>query len=197
MGRADQAGDRWCILRTNGQRTLLLAKSLNEAALEAWTPEQTQWRAKTRRKPAMERQAPIFPTFVFVRERHVGALLYALRQPVNPHPAFSIMRGPHGFAMVDDALLSGLRDAEAAATRSADARRRAIAGAAARTAKDGLRHALPIGVEVAVPGPFAGFTGLVMSSTRREARLILPGGFRLKIDTWLMAEDVAEAFENA
>lgn len=197
MGWVDQGGDQWCILRTNGQRTLRLAASLSEAGIEAWTPEETQWQAKTRRKLAAERKVAILPTFVFARASHLNRLYAILRDPASRHPAFSIMRHAGQIPVVDETMIAGLRDAEVSATRLAEARRRSIAGQVQRDAKDRLRRELPVGHAVAMPGPFTGFTGLVTGGSRKEACVVLPGGFRMKIDTWLVAEDVARVPELA
>ena len=190
IGRGE---DGWCILRTGGQRTVALARSLSEAGFEAWTPIQIRFREKTRRKPAEERAMPILPTFVFARARHLVDLNRLTRADIHPHPQFSIFRYQGVPPIISDQRISGLREAEAAAIKVADARRRSDAGKALKDAKDQLRRALPKGKSIDMPtGPFAGFTGVVESSTRKEAWVILPGGFRLKIDTWLVAQDVTK-----
>lgn len=190
-------GNDWCILRTAGQRTLALATSLTEAGIEAWTPGQIHLIAKTRRKPAQERHVAILPTFVFARAARLADLYQILRNPASRHPAFSIMHHAGDVPFIGEATIAGLRDAEAAAARVTEARRRAVAGQAQRHAKDALRRVLPIGQQVDMPGAFAGFTGLVVGGSRKEACVVLPGGFRMKIDTWLVAEDVARVPELA
>ena len=190
IGRSE---DGWCILRTGGPRTVPLAKSLADAGFEAWTPIQVQFREKTRRKPAEERAMPILPTFVFARAKHLSELNRLTRSDVHWHPAFSVFRYQGVPPIISDERIGGLREAEAAALKIADARRRSDAGKALKDAKDQLRRALPKGKSIDMPtGPFAGFTGVVESSTRKEAWVVLPGGFRLKIDTWLVAQDVAK-----
>ncbi|SEM54568.1 hypothetical protein SAMN05192583_0577 [Sphingomonas gellani] len=121
-GIADQATNRWCILRTSGGRTLALADFLIAAGLEAWTPRKTFKRDKPGRcrlidgrKPTVEIAAAILPTFVFARARHLPALADMLADPASLHPPFSIFRHAGRIPEVGSAEVQGLRNEEAAA----------------------------------------------------------------------------------
>lgn len=127
--------NRWCILRTSGGRTLKLADSLIEAGFEAWTPRRTFKRPKVGRctlidgrKPTIEMEAPILPTFVFARASHLFNLEALASDPASPHPAFSIFRysdfrEANRIPLVSDSEVRGLQDAERAATEAIEAQR--------------------------------------------------------------------------
>lgn len=185
MGR----GNDWCIVRTSGPKTLPLAASFNASGIDAWTPRQIMVRRRGRDRVRVEQEAPIMATFVFVRAHCVATLQHALCLPINPHPAFSIFRDPaRGIPLIADREISGARAVEALATAATVSRQRAEAGEARRDAKDAMRRAMPVGERISIPTEaFAGMTGIVESSSRKEAWVILGSGFRMKIDTWLMS----------
>lgn len=119
---AHQTG--WCILRTAGPRTLMLAKSLDEAAIEVWTPRRTFKRpvagAKPDahgRRPTQEMEAPILPTFVFARACHLPLLEELERNQqaahvASAHPPFSVFRYQGSAPFVGHSEIAGFQDEE-------------------------------------------------------------------------------------
>jgi hypothetical protein len=126
---------RWIILRTAGGQTLSLAKSLNEASIEAWTPERTLRRYVRANTPsgkrAIESQIAILPTFVFARGAFQDELVKLANLDRTPHPAFTVFivdgRVPH----ICEAEITGLREEEAEAAALMDALHAAESHAAA------------------------------------------------------------------
>ena len=56
-----ETGTSWCVVRTQGGQTLSLAKSLQEAGYQAWTPAETVIRRARRSHPAQEIVVPLMP----------------------------------------------------------------------------------------------------------------------------------------
>jgi hypothetical protein len=116
--------NRWCILRTDGSKTLPLMRSLSAVRLDVWTPARTirkVTRPGTRHEQRSELDVPILPTFVFARERDLPVLADITQLSVSPHPGFSIFRYAGRIPLVGDAEVAGLRaeEARAAATMQA------------------------------------------------------------------------------
>jgi hypothetical protein len=112
----------WCILRTSGPRTIALAKSLSDAGIEAWTPKRTLKRPKPGRcelidgrKPMIEIEAPIVPSFVFARYHHLTELAAIVAGYTNTQPQFSLFRHAGRYPEVADSDVRGLMAAEAEA----------------------------------------------------------------------------------
>lgn len=153
---------RWFILRTSGGQTLALAASLRSCDIDAWTPARTLRRYMPAKTPSGKRlveiDAPILPTFVFMRAAddelvRAAQLMEIERLAIadpSPHPRFSIFRytDRHGRKLapfVGDrevlglqeeeeaqaALIKAMRDAESRAEAEA-IRRAAMKSASAR-----------------------------------------------------------------
>ena len=170
--------DRWCILRTSGARTLPLARSLESAGLDVWTPVETQVRRKPRSTARTEHDLPIMPTFVFARARHLPELAQCLALPVNPHPGFSVFHYLDRIPLLANTELSALRAAEdRAKVRAAD--RRAKGRASGKV--------IPTGTEVSVSdGSWTGMSGVVEDGDGKFALVAFGGRLRVKIATFLL-----------
>ena len=167
-------GDRWCILRTTGGRTIALARSLVAAGIEAWTPVKTIDVREGRTRRRGQKDVPIAPTFVFVRGHHLPELVAIGRLFVSPHPGFSIFRYSGRTPLVSDAEIKGLRMEEER-------------GWVRALRKE--RHAFAIGQRLQMPeGAFTGMTGIVESSDGKLVMVNLGGNFSVKVEAWLMRE---------
>lgn len=166
----------WCILRTSPGRTLTLARSLADAGYDVWTPTETVvQQRKTRQKAAIEREAPIMPTFVFVRANRVRDLQRVLALPVNPHPQFSIFRYAGGVPLVADAEIVGLRAAEERAKRRA---------------MKSKRKSFDIGERVrANDGAWTGLSGIIEGVDGKFALVFFGRGIPVSIATYLLEVD--------
>ena len=153
---------RWFILRTSGGQTLALAASLRDAGVDAWTPARVLRKSMPAKTPSgkrvIETDAPILPTFVFVRaededrarDAQLIGLEIAAAADLSPHPGFSIFRfvdrhgrrlapyvadreiaGLHEEEEAQAALIKAMREAESRAEAEA-IRRAAIKSASAR-----------------------------------------------------------------
>lgn len=164
-GTMDRRSARWCILRTGPSRTLSLARSLMEAGFEAWTPTD---RVK-RRVPRGDHQewlsAPLMPSYVFVRERHIADLRDIERAEVSVHPRFSIWRHMGSTLWVRHATLHPLR---------AEQQARYLASLPRQPHAKTKAHGQPFypGQRVKMmQGPFAGLTCEVDASDGRTTSL--------------------------
>jgi transcription antitermination factor NusG len=99
----------WCILRTSGPRTLMLAASLQGAGVQAWTPTEHRKRRVPRGKAVEHQMVAMTPTYVFVRECHLPDLRRLEKQHGSPHPSFSIFRYYGATVFVRHGSLHGLR----------------------------------------------------------------------------------------
>lgn len=194
--RDERAGidvaDGWCILRTRPASTLTLARALNEHGLEAWTPMTTSMYRLPRKRERVERQAPIIPTFVFVRARHVPELAQSLLRPSSPYPAFSIFRYYGKTPKLSDGQIASLRAAE----------ERAAAAFAKEKKKCTRAPTFGIGQSVRVmQDAFAGMTGVVVGSRDKKGKVLavnLGAGWVVSIDAWLLdSADVDETHKPA
>lgn len=170
----EAAGDRWCILRTTGARTIPLARSLTEAGFKVWTPTHMTSRRRSRSKVVVEREMPIAPTFVFAKACHIGELSRVRLLPVSPHPGFSVFSHGGRVPLVSDAEISGLRAAE-------DREKLKVMKT--------QRRSFSIGQAVTMDGGcFSGMTGVIEESHGRFALVSFGGTMRVKIDSWLLPE---------
>ena len=170
----------WCIVRTNGRRTLRLAQSLNDVGIEAWTPRTVHRRRLSRiHMGYRDVDAPIIPSFVFVRGRHLSDLLGILAAPNHSHPPFSIFQHAGRAPVIADRDIAHLQAAEEKGRR---ARRKA------------QRRAVSIGEQVKpVTGAFAGLIGIAEKVGGNQAVVCFNEHFRVKVSTWLLIEDDVEA----
>ena len=157
---------RWCVLRMAASRTLLVAASLAEAGLPAWTPTISVKRRIPRKPGRVEKPAPLLPTFVFVPEQHLDELLQLSRLPVSQHPAFSLFRFAGEFVFVRDAEITRLRALEA---QMKPKRRRPTVELASEV--------------VPTEGAYAGMTGTVIESDGKLTLIAFGGWMEVKIET--------------
>lgn len=172
--RIDRA-DAWCILRTSGGRTLPLARSLQAAGIEAWTPIDIQRRRKPRgSKGHYERETAITPTFVFVRAGELDDIRSILRDPARDHPPFSIFQFHGRIPLIAESEIGSLRAAEdrARLRRLRSERKVIAAGTHVRLTKGG----------------FAGMSGVVEEGNGKFAVVAFGGTWRVKIATFLLNE---------
>lgn len=175
MGR----GGDWCIVRTSPGRTLPVARSLQQAGFDAWSPAQTITRRKPRTKEVREIAVPIMPTFVFVRASQLHELARVLALPVNPHPGFSLFRYHGRYPLLADQDVASLRAAEEKARKAG--------------LKKNHRHAFPVGQAVQVKeGVGAGLSGIVEGGDGSFALVAFGGTFRMKIATFLLGTDAVQ-----
>jgi hypothetical protein len=166
----------WCILRTSGGKTLALAQSLIDANIDAWTPMQKTSRRRARSKVRVEVDAPMMPTFVFVRAAHLPELELCLALPMSPHPAFSIFRYFGRIPLLAASEIAGLRQAE-------------WAGNTAPKKADPF----PAGTDVTLTeGAAAGMSGIVEVAQGKYALVAFGGSIRWKIATFLLRTDAIE-----
>lgn len=166
---------KWCILRMAGSRTLGLAKSLNEAGIEAWTPARVQTIKRPRSTLTVSRDMPIAPTFVFAKAEHVRELLALASSPVSRHPQFSVFRHGGRIPLVSGAGLAGLKSEEDRAKIKS------------RRAK---RRALVMGQRVRInDGAYAGLNGIVEKAKGRWVVVAFDGAVEMTVDSWLLATD--------
>ena len=208
--RNRSSSDNWCLLRTSGGKTLRLTDWLVSAGYDAWTPRRTFKRPKPGkcemidgRKPMIEIDAPILPTFLFVRARHLVELAAIASDPASQHPGFSIYTHAGRAPEIADSAVAGLRQAEAEATalieqlRAAEDReeRRRIRARAATTERERLkvlrseRRDFDIGEPVTIDGmaAFAGMIGVVETSDGHSVLVqlgLFGRAFAVKVEAW-------------
>lgn len=179
----------WCILRTAGPRTLLLADSLAAAGLDVWTPAQVIKVRRPRSKITRERVSPIMPTFVFARAKHLGELQRLRNLPISPHPGFSIFSHAGTVPIIGDREIASLRALEAAEA----AKRQAGLDREQRKGLKKQRYVFPIGDRVHVQeGSFTGLTGIVQGGDGRFALICFGGALQVKIATFLLRGDACQ-----
>ena len=168
----------WCILRCAASRTLPLATSLIEAGIEAWTPMKVERRRLPRgRKSHREIEAPIMPTFVFVRYDRLVDLMIILALPMSPHPAFSIFRHLGAIAHVSDREIERLRTEEG---RAQDKKK---------------RPTFAVGEQVRVEEEVSltGLKGTVEGTKGRYTMVCFGGAIQFKIATINLRTDKVQA----
>lgn len=201
------APTRWCILTTSGGRTLAVARSLNAAGFEAWTPVATLQREKPGRyngpRRKIEIDAPILPTFVFARATHLLDLLVITKDPASRHPPFSVMHHGQRVPLVAEMDILGMRQAEQEALvligqlrEAASEKERRDLRVAALKNEHARRKALRTQyreftkgqiVQVSDAPALVGMTGVIQSSDGRSALVAFGGSLFMKIETWQIA----------
>lgn len=175
---------RWCILRTAGPRTLVLAQSLCAAGLDVWTPTEVIKRRRSRSRAIVEFAVPMMPTFVFANAVHLGELMMIRSTPGGVHPPFSLFRGAYGFPIIADASLGALRGAEDRAR--------------ARAARDKSKRAVtdfPVGTRVRVARTDVAWTGkigIVEGTKGKDVAVCFDGRQTVKIASWMLESDVIQ-----
>ena len=215
----DRTTSRWCILRTSGGKTLALAASLTVAGVEAWTPKRTFKRPmpgkrpdQHGRRPMIEIDAPILPTFVFARAVHVDRLMGLAADPASLLPAFSVFTHAGRAPEVGDHAVAGLRqaerDAEEAiqAIRDADTREekrklRAEALSTDRARRKAMRaqrldFAAGEVVTVADMPALGGMDGVVERSDGRSAVVMFGGLLNMTIEAWRLVRDPVQGCQS-
>lgn len=182
-GKADRAVG-WCILRTSGARTLPLAASLADAGYEVWTPAEMRLRRAIRGRRATTRhEAPIAPSFVFVRADRVYDLARILALPLSPHPPFSIFHHAGRVPVVADREIAGLRHEEDRARHVWEKAERAKLKAPTFAAGDAVRIQ---------QSAFVGLVGNVEAQHGRNVRLRV-GSITMQVDAWHILPDAVQA----
>jgi ribosomal protein L21E len=191
----DGAVQRWCILRTAGPRTLPLCRALVSLGYDAWAPQLTIRRRRPRSKQTIEIDAPILPTFVFLRSNLLGDLYRLMALPTSPLPAFRLFTYAGRVPVIGEGQIQSLRQEETQeqakrsamlererliSERSERHRERAALRASARTYEAGDR------VTVTQPA-FAGMTGVVERGAGKAAVVNLGGSITVTIEAWLLA----------
>lgn len=154
----------WCILRTRGSSTLRLARSLDLAGYEVWTPTEIQDRRKRHSSAKSEIIVAVMPTYVFASAERLADLLMEADSDAMGHPAFSVFKHHDRIPLIDDRQLNGLRAIE----RKAAAKHQPVrfeTEEAVRTPE----------------GPFQGLTGQVVETTRGEFTLVAFPGFNIPV----------------
>lgn len=77
----EDTGDKWCILRCSGSRTLALAGSLAEVGYDVWAPAETRTRLAGRKREMVEQQTALLPGYVFAPWSQMRDLLTLSRSP--------------------------------------------------------------------------------------------------------------------
>ena len=204
-----EQGKRWCILRTNGPKTLALAEALDSAGFEAWTPRRLIRRPAPgqrrrlvlgQRRRMIEVAAAILSGFVFVREGAEDDLVRFAHSPINAHLPFTVMQRCGHAALVSEASVAGLRDAETKADVEAQAERDAEDREAARRlrverlgserarikALRQVRRSFGRGDRVMVSDShaLAGMEGEIIKSNGATAEIDFGGVYSVTVEAW-------------
>jgi len=171
IGAHGPGGQRWCVLRMAGPRTLLVAESLGEAGFEVWTPvEMRRHHRRAGKKGTVTKKLPIMPTFVFAHNRHQDDLAAITRMPVSPHPPFSLFQYLDRIVTVRDSELQRLRDVEI------------------RALPKPKQPTLPVGTKVKPEqGPYTGLSGEVVASKNGICLVFFGGWMTVEIETLQLA----------
>ena len=225
-----KSGDRWCILRTSGGRTLGLVTWLREVGITAWTPKKTFKRQKPGRcnyidgkKPTIEIDAPIMPTFVFATADAVAQLLELAADDDPLRPPFSVFTHTGRIPLVGGREIEGLRNAERddaaalARLREAETREEAdrlriealrtkrertkalhVAEAEKRRLLRAERRDFDKGERVLVEehAAFKGMSGEVLESYGKSAMVFFGGSLTMEIEAWQLARDPLERHQS-
>jgi transcription antitermination factor NusG len=180
-------GTDWVVLRTSGRSTLVLAKTLKQDGLEAWSPAQTLTAHVPRMNVRRDVTLPMLPSFVFVRSLHLHELLLLSKMPNKPrrvlepnehpiyHRDFTVFRYLDGIPLIADEHLEPLRDKE----------REAIP----RKSRPGFDRGVGVRVN---SGAFEGLKGRVERCKSGYALVIFTDWNRpVQIPTFLLAEDAS------
>jgi transcription antitermination factor NusG len=173
--------ENWCILRTSGRKTILLADSLKRHGVEAWTPREIRKQRLPRSRAVEERTIAIMPTFVFARASHLGYLANETQNYKSPHPQFSVQLYQNRFPLIADGELRALRDAE----------RKTIP-------LEKVSGYNPGDIVRIGQGGFAGLSGIVQTSDGKHTMIAFSGSkLAVKISTLLLREEYAMEDEIA
>lgn len=185
----------WIILRTAGRSTLPLAKSLTEAGYDVWTPSQIpDVMGKAKRRALDEPRAPMFPTYLFARRRHLLELIALSQSPASKHAGFCLLRDNIGYKMTSERSLAHIRAEEA--------RIDALHVARAQRERSKQRgQSFDVGERVTLPPElypaFAGLDAFVEESDDRHTWLSLGGLWRIEISTFILrGDELSEGFDN-
>ena len=183
MTKADgNRADRWCILRTAGARTLLLAQALNDAGMEAYTPTVLSSHRAPRRRAKVKTLVAGMPTFVFVRSSHVSDLEWLLRPEItSPLPPFAFFRYYGRRVEVRDAEIAKVRRQETAQIER-------VSGVKARAAAFGVGETIML-----TAGSFAGLPGIVRQSDGRHTLVVFGNSLEVQIGTSHLREQTVNA----
>ncbi|MBW6524434.1 hypothetical protein KZ810_13075 [Sphingomonas sp. RHCKR47] len=166
-------------------RTLKVVTSLRDAGIEIWTPVVERQRRAPRSKKKAEGTVPhpIAPTFAFARAVHIEELRAIRRDPLSPHPDFSLLQHRGEVVQIRDSDLAGLRVSQEVEQRKAGSIRKDRA------------QPLDVGAEVKMTdGPFTSMSGVVVSSDGRRTFLNFGGMLgRVEIATSNLSEIGLEA----
>lgn len=165
----------WIILRTAPRSTLGLAQSLSDAGHEAWTPRETLLINRTRTKAGDERDAPIMPSFVFVRAEHLTALHMARMFWPSRHPRFSFFRNAGMTPELHDAAIEPLRQMERDAAERHEMRRRRVRKPPTFSAGQTVK------VDQTA---FTGLEGVVKDQAGADVLVCFGGKVTMKINAW-------------
>lgn len=183
----------WCILRTAAGRTLALARSLAEAGIAAWTPEDVQVRRRPRSHVEREVVLPLVPGLVFAPVGRLDELIAMSRSPALTYQAWDsekrrfVTRGyPYFTVYLEQGRCPRLTDRDLKGLRDFEAQLRAVA--AERREAERLKHP-PLfekGQIVHVAGAFEGLDlEVVEANTGKLVEVSFPGWPRsLHISAW-------------
>lgn len=153
-----------CILRTRGSSTLRLARSLDAAGYEVWTPTEIQDRRKRHSSAKSEIIVAVMPTYVFAAADRLTDLLIEADSDISGHPSFSVFKYHDRFPLIADEELNSLRAIE----RKAAAKHQPVR--------------FETHQNVRTPdGPFQGLTGQVVETSRGEFTLVAFPGFNIPV----------------
>lgn len=202
-------GARWCILRTNGPKTLPLAQALTDDGFEVWTPRRVIRRPAPgqrrrlmmgQRRRMIDVEVAILSGFVFVRAGAEDDLARFALSPKNAHLPFSVMQRCGHAALVTEASVSGLRDAESEAAAAIQAERDAESREEARRVRAErlsterarlkalrrVRKTFAPGDRVKVTGmpALAGMEGAIVKSDGTTAKIDFGGIYSFTVEAW-------------
>lgn len=208
------AGRRWCILQTAAAKTLPLMAALRGEGVDAWTPSRTVKRdapgnrrrlALGQRKVMVEVTVPMLACWVFAPEHDLADLWRLSDQQQGPCPPFTVFSVAQRAALVRDAAVTGLREAETEAlaaitvereaeTRAAAHRARAERLGTLRARRAALRRetkALANGQEVTVDGMPAleRLVGKVVEGKGTSAVIHFGGALTMTIEAWRLRDN--------
>jgi len=177
----------WCILRTNSNRTLVLAQSLADAGFKVWTPKTVSSRRKGRTRQRFEFDIAVMPSFVFAHSDHLLDLYAIASLPGSPHPKFTIFQHAGRVPAVAYRDLEVMRDAELDEERARLAKAEADLAAFLRKGRKTQGSHFRAGDLVRIEdGPCAGMEGVVVRNKQGRAVVNFGGKRELNIGSWLL-----------
>lgn len=162
----------WCILQTQGPRTLALAESLCRSGFDVWAPVKTIQKRRPRSNQRRDMSVALLPGYVFARVEYLTDLLMEASHPVSQHPAFKVFKYGGRFPLVSERSLDSLRKIE----------RRSLPEKVARQFKNGETVRI-------TEGGFAGLTGIVKTGNGRYTMVLFPGfSMPIKVKSMLLLD---------